>query len=140
MFLGEYQHTIDDKGRLTIPARFRPELVDGLVITRGLDECLSVYALPEWEELAERVSALPMGRPEARSLKRLFFANAADMELDNQGRIVIPPYLRESIGLEDEAMVAGLYTYIEVWRPDRWRDEGEKTKLADSAALPVLGI
>jgi MraZ protein len=140
VFLGEYQHTIDDKGRLTIPARFRPGLKDGLVITRGLDDCLSIYALSEWEELAERVSGLPMGKPEARSLKRLFFANAADMELDKQGRIVIPPYLRESIGLEDEAVITGLYTYIEVWRPDRWEAEGKKTDLADNEALPMLGI
>ena len=123
MFLGEFVHTIDDKGRLTIPARFRAGLAEGLVATRGIDRCLVIYPLDEWERLASQVSALPMTDRRARAFRRLVFANASDAVPDKQGRILIPPRLREYASLDGEVVVTGLNTYIEVWNHDAWAEE-----------------
>ena len=120
MFLGRYDHTLDSKGRLAIPARYRPALERGLVITRGIDPCLTIYPMAAWETLAEKVNALPLGDPNARALRRLFFAEASDAELDRQGRVVVPAGLRTYAGLEEAAVVVGMNTAIEVWSPDRW--------------------
>lgn len=120
MFLGEYAHTIDDKGRLTLPARFRAELAAGLVVTRGIDKCLSVYPMAEWQRVSERISALPMTDPQAREFRRLLFAGATDAELDKQGRVLLPQYLREYAGLTSNVIVAGLNTHLEIWGPEAW--------------------
>lgn len=140
MFLGEFVHTIDDKGRLTIPARFRAELATGLVITRGLDRCLSIYPMTEWEQLAHRVESLPMTDRDARAFRRLVFANASDAIPDKQGRVVIPPNLREEIGLTSEVVVTGLNSYIEIWTPQEWRHECEVANSADAEHWDALGI
>ena len=123
MFLGEFVHSIDEKGRLTIPAKFRSELEHGLVVTRGLDRCLVVYGLGEWGRMAERVAAPPLTDPRARTLRRLFFSSACDAVPDGQGRVVIPARLREYADLGSEVIITGLYTYIEVWNPDTWDSE-----------------
>lgn len=128
MFLGEFIHTIDQAGRLTIPAKFRDELADGLVITRGLDRCLAVYPLDEWRKLAEQVSALPITNRQARAFRRLVFANAADLTPDKNGRILIPPRLREFINLDGGVVVTGLNTYIELWHPGDWNQERERVE------------
>jgi len=128
MFLGEFVHTIDQKGRLTIPARFRAELAKGLVITRGIDRCLAIYPMEEWQRLAEQVSALPMTDRRARAFRRLVFANASDALPDKQGRVLIPPRLRDYAGLGDEVVITGLNTYIEMWNPDAWGDERERVE------------
>jgi MraZ protein len=120
MFLGRFSHNLDTKGRLAIPAKFRGTLADGLVVTRGIDRCLSVYPLSAWQTLAERVSALSISDPDARQFKRMVFAEAMDEELDGQGRIVLPPELRRYAGIEREAVVVGMNTYIEIWDPARW--------------------
>jgi MraZ protein len=133
MFLGEYVHTTDDGGRLTIPARFRPGLEAGLVITRGLDRCLAIYPLEEWEQLAARVSGLPITNRRARALRRRFFANASDVTLDKQGRVLVPPRLREYAGLDGEVVITGLDTYIELWNPDSWHKERERVEGDDAA-------
>jgi MraZ protein len=142
MFLGEFVHTIDEKGRLTIPAKFRADLASGLVVTRGIDRCLAIYPLEEWERLAERVSALPMTDRRARAFRRLVFANASDAVPDKQGRMLIPPRLREYASLDGEAVVTGLDTYIEVWNLDAWAGERERVEGddADIEEWSVLGI
>jgi MraZ protein len=142
MFLGEFIHTIDDKGRLTIPAKFRADLAAGLVVTRGIDRCLAIYALGEWERLAERVSALPLTDRRARAFRRLVFANASDAIPDRQGRVLLPPRLREYAGLDSEVIVTGLNTYIEVWNVDAWSKEREHVEgdEADVEEWAALGI
>jgi MraZ protein len=128
MFLGEFVHTTDDGGRLTIPARFRADLEVGLVVTRGLDRCLAIYPMKEWERLAEQVSALPITDRRARAFRRLVFANASDATLDKHGRVLIPPRLREYAGLDGEVVITGLNTYIELWNPDSWSEERERVE------------
>jgi len=142
VFLGEFIHTIDEKGRLTIPARFRADLAVGLVVTRGLDRCLAIYPMEEWEQLAERVSALPMTDRRARAFRRLVFANASNAIPDKQGRVLIPPRLREYANLDGEVVVTGLNTYIEVWGPDSWGEERERVEgdEANVEGWAALGI
>ena len=126
MFLGRHSHNLDAKGRLALPARYRERLGDGVVLTRGFDACILVYPLEAWTPLAERVSALSLGDADARRLRRLLFADAVDVQLDRQGRVLVPSHLREYAGLERDALVVGMHTFIEVWAPERWatqRDE-----------------
>jgi MraZ protein len=142
MFLGEFVHTIDEKGRLTIPARFRADLASGLVVTRGIDRCLAIYPMEEWNRLAKRVSDLPVTDRRARAFRRLVFANASDAIPDKQGRVLIPPRLREYVGLDGEVVITGLNTYIEVWNPDSWDKERERVEGdgADIEEWAELGI
>ena len=142
MFLGEFIHTIDEKGRLTVPAKFRADLAAGLVVTRGIDRCLAIYPMEEWRRLAGQVSALPMTDRRARAFRRLVFANASDAIPDKQGRVLIPPRLREYAGLDGEVVVTGLNTYIEVWNPDSWGEERERVEGdgADIEGWAALGI
>ena len=142
MFLGEFVHTIDEGGRITVPARFRADLTLGLVITRGLDRCLAIYPLEECGQLAERVSGLPMTDRRARAFRRLVFANASDAVPDKQGRVLIPPRLREYANLDGEVVVTGLNTYIEVWNPESWGEEREHVEGdgADVEEWAALGI
>lgn len=132
MFLGEYVHTIDEKGRLAIPARFRAELAAGLVITRGIDRCLAIYPIEEWERLTKQVSALPMTDRRARAFRRLVFANASNVVPDRQGRVLIPPRLREYAGLDGEVIITGIDTYIEVWNSQAWSEERERVEGFDA--------
>ncbi len=134
MFLGRYAHALDAKGRLAIPARFREALAEGVVLTRGIDRCLSLYPMAAWLPLAEKVSALPITDPDARNFRRIIFAEAADLELDAQGRILVPPELRRYAGLEREALVVGVDTAIEIWSPERWQAV-EAVMDADGAAI-----
>jgi MraZ protein len=129
MLLGEYEHTLDEKNRLTLPARFRESFSEGVVISRGMDRCLSVYPGAEWEKAIEtRLRQLdPLSR-EARSLQRYFYSGATEAELDKQGRIVIPAGLIEYAGLGRDVIVAGIRDRLEVWNRDAWvkqRDEIE---------------
>lgn len=120
MFLGRFSHNLDAKGRLAIPAKFRGALSHGLVITRGIDRCLSVYPMAAWQTLAERVSALSISDPNARQFKRMVFAEAVDEVLDAQGRVLVPPELRRYAEIDREAVVVGMNTYVEIWTPTRW--------------------
>ena len=123
MLLGEHEHALDDKNRLTLPARQRDQLGDRVVVTRGLDGCLYVYAAAEWAKLAERVGTLdPLSR-EARTMQRFFFASGTEAELDKQGRIVIPANLLESAGIGRDVTVAGIYDHLEIWDRAAWRDQ-----------------
>jgi MraZ protein len=123
MLLGEHEHTLDDKNRLTLPARLRDQLGERVVVSRGLDGCLNVHAAPEWAKLAERVGTLDQLSSEARTMQRFFFASAVDVELDKQGRIVIPAGLLESASIGREVTVAGIYDHLEVWDRAAWRDQ-----------------
>ncbi len=143
MFLGEYRHTIDAKGRLAVPARFRDDLAEGLVVTRGLDPCLHIYPKSEWLPLAERLSSLPVSEPAVRALRRSFFTGAYACEMDKQGRILVPPTLREYAGLDGEVVIAGLNAYIEIWSPARWDEEIPRVESSASSLaeqLSSLGI
>jgi len=123
VFLGRYDHTIDTKGRLALPARYRDDLASGVVVTRGFDACLLVYPMVQWAPLAERVAGLSISDPDVRALRRLLFADAADLDLDKQGRILIPAGLRDYAGLDRDAVVAGMHSFIEIWSPERWSVE-----------------
>ena len=132
MFFGEYEHTIDDKNRLTLPARYRDALAGGIVLTRGLDECLDVYARGNWDALVEqRLAPLDPFSREARELKRFFFAAAADAELDKQGRVLVPPALARHARLDREVVVAGVHDHLEIWDRTAWNDT--LTKVEGSA-------
>src|SRR3712207_1199611 len=124
MLLGEYDHTIDDKSRLTLPAKFREAFAAGIVLTRGMEGCVNAYPREQWEELVvPRLAELdPLSR-EARTLTRYFFAGAADGELDKQGRLLLPPSLVRHAGLEREVVVAGLHDHLEIWDRGAWTDQ-----------------
>jgi MraZ protein len=121
MFIGEFTHNVDDKGRVTIPARYREELEEGAYVTRGLDGCLVLYPEPEWKALTEKVKALPMTDRRARDFRRFFFGSAVDVAPDRQGRILLPSYLREYASLGSEVTVVGMDTYVEIWNPETWQ-------------------
>ena len=141
MFLGRHSHNLDDKGRLAIPARFRELLADGLVLTRGIDQCIAAYPRPAWERLAEQVNALSMADRDARQFRRMVFAAAADVSLDSQGRIVVPAELRRYAGIEREAIVVGVHTSIEIWSPARWEDvSGQVEDGGEEIAARLAGM
>jgi MraZ protein len=123
MFLGHFQHNLDDKGRLMIPARFRELLAAGAFITQGFDKCLMVMTDVYFKEVYDRISAMNLADPMARLLRRLILSNAYPVEADRVGRILIPQNLRQVITLEGEAIVAGQGEYFEVWTPDAWNEQ-----------------
>jgi len=139
MLLGEYRHTLDNKGRMAIPAKFRDKLTSGAIITRGIDNCLFVFAPAEWEILAKKLIALPLAQANSRAFVRLMLAGATDVELDNQGRILIPDYLRKYAGLKKETVVAGLYNRIEVWDEAAWANYKTKTESSSEEIAEHLG-
>lgn len=143
MLLGEYRHNLDSKGRIAVPAKFRVKLSAGAIITRGLDRCLFVFSGKEWEVLAQKLIALPLAAANSRAFVRLMLAGAMDVELDKQGRILIPDYLREYSGLKKEAILAGLYNRIEIWDSEAWKQYKTKTESASdeiAEKLSELGI
>ncbi len=128
MFIGEYHHILDDKGRLAIPMKFRKELKEGAVVTRGLDNCLFVYTKVEWQKLAEKLSALPFSQANSRAFARLMLAGAMDVEIDGQGRVVLPEYLRRYAKIAKDVVVAGLYSRLELWDRKSWDAYKAKTE------------
>lgn len=125
MFTGEYHHNLDAKGRLIIPARFRENLDDEFVITRGLDGCLSLYANMEWKDLEDKLNLLPMTNKRARTLKRFLMGSACYCELDKQGRILIPQSLREKAELKKDVILLGVGDHIEIWNSEEWKENNE---------------
>ena len=120
VFIGEYQHSIDSKGRMIIPSKFRDELGDIFIMTKGLDNCLFVYPKDEWKNLEEKLKLLPLTRKDARAFVRFFFAGATECELDKQGRILIPNNLRAHCKLEKDAIVIGVSNRVEIWSKEEW--------------------
>lgn len=122
MFMGEFQHNIDAKGRLIMPSKFREELGEKFVVTRGMDGCLFGYPQSEWAILEQKLKELPLAKKETRAFVRFFYSAATECEIDKQGRINLPPSLRTHAGLEKSCVVIGVSNRIEIWSEDRWSD------------------
>lgn len=120
MFLGEYDHSIDQKGRIAIPSRLRYAFEHGVVLSRGFEKCIMVYPLGEWNKVAERLAALPVTQSKVRRINRSTFSSAFHQELDGQGRVLIPPQLREYAAINGEVVVVGANTYLEIWSKEQW--------------------
>ena len=143
MFIGEYHHSIDDKGRVAIPAKFRDELKSGAVVTKGLDNCLFLYPKEEFEEEAKKYARLPKSQAKARAYARHMLAGAMDVSLDSQGRIMLPEYLRNFSSMKKKLVVAGLYDRLELWDEDKWnnyKEESEKESNSIAEGLGELGV
>lgn len=138
MFIGEYRHSIDEKGRLALPIKFRQLLHKGAVVTRGLDSCLFIYTLSEWKMLADKLSKLPISKANTRAFARLMLAGAMDVTLDSQGRIMLPEYLREYASMSKKVVVTGLYNHLEIWDQDRWEKYKKVTEKDSSAIAEAL--
>ena len=134
MFLGEYTHTIDDKGRLTIPAKFRGMLAAGLVVTRGFDQNLMLFPMDEWQLLSGRIAERPMLDEGMRAFRRRVFSGAVDLVPDRQGRILLPPYLRQFADINGEAVIAGNFNYLEIWGIEQWQAVLESIESSSDAA------
>jgi MraZ protein len=126
MFLGRYEHTIDEKGRMTIPVRFRELLDEGAYITQGFELNLIVMSAPAFKQMYQSVNKLSFTDPVARQLKRLMFSNADKVEFDKAGRILIPTYLREAVNLQGSAVVVGIGSSFEIWSPELWAQQNER--------------
>ena len=143
MFIGEYSHTIDSKRRLAVPSKFRKDLGKGTVITRGLDNCLFVFPLKEWNSFSQKLSTLPLGQSDARGFIRLMLAGAMDVQLDGLGRILVPDYLKEYASLKKQVVITGVLNRLEIWDETLWkRYKGRSEKeIGDMAErLKELGI
>ena len=138
MFIGEYQHTIDPKGRIIVPARFREGLGERFVVTKGLDNCLFVYPNEEWSNLEKKLRSLPLTNKDARAFIRFFFAGAAECEIDKQGRILIPPNLREYAKLDKEVVSIGVANRVELWSKDLWEAYNEEANLDHDAIVEKM--
>lgn len=140
MFTGEYRHTVDDKGRLAVPARFRAQLEGGAVLSRWIDGCLAIHTRSGWDQLSDRVASLPLTDPAARLFGRQIFAGAAEAEIDRQGRVLVPPYLREAIGLAGEAVIVGVRDHGEIWAPATWADYRRAMEDPQTFAEAIRGL
>ncbi|MDD3267821.1 MAG: division/cell wall cluster transcriptional repressor MraZ [Syntrophomonadaceae bacterium] len=143
MFLGEYQHSLDTKARITIPARFREQLGEKFVATKGLDNCIFLYPMNEWQAIEEKLRSLPVTRADVRSFVRFFFSGAAELEFDKQGRTVLSVNLRDYAGIDRDVVVIGVGNRIEIWSVDKWAEYTDKAgssfeEIAES--LVDLGI
>jgi MraZ protein len=134
MFLGQYEHTIDEKGRLTIPSRYRDLLQDGAYITQGFDQNLMVLTASTFDHIYERVNRMSMTDPIARQLRRLMFSNADRVEVDRAGRILIPQFLRASALLDGAAIMVGVGDYFEIWSPERWQEQNSSLQDGEANA------
>ena len=143
MLMGEYQHKMDNKGRVIIPAKFRDELGDKFVATRGLDNCLFIYPMNEWSVLEKKLSSLPITSRNARTFTRFFFSGATECELDKQGRMSIPNNLRDFAALQKDIVIIGLSSRIELWAKENWDDYLDKAEDSTedfASAMEELGI
>src|SRR3989338_1208064 len=143
MLIGEHQHTINSKKRLAVPAKLRKEIGERAVVTRGLDNCLFLYPMAEWQKLTEKLSQLPMGQGDTRSFLRLMLAGASEVELDQVGRILIPDYLKAYAVLKQRVVVAGVYNRLEIWDDERWaayKENVEKNTDMIAEKLGELGL
>jgi MraZ protein len=134
MFLGQYQHNLDNKGRLTIPARYRELLEEGAYLTQGFDRNLMVMTVAAFEAFSQRVRGMSITDSKARLLKRLLFSSGERVEVDKAGRILIPQFLRQAADLDGEAVVVGVGDYFEIWSPEHWKEQAAKLQDADTNA------
>lgn len=143
MILGEFKHSLDTKGRLAVPAKFREKLGAGAIITRGLDKCLFIFGANEWEGLVQKLVNLPLAQANSRAFVRLMLSGASDAKVDAQGRILVPDYLRKYAGLKKQAIITGLYNRMEVWGEEEWGEYKRKTEASSdeiAEKLSELGI
>jgi len=133
VFTGEYRHSVDEKGRIAVPSRFRSQLEGGAFVSRWIDSCLAIFPRDDWEALADKVGGLPVADAGSRAFQRFLFSGAVEVELDRQGRIVVPAFLREWAGLEGDAVIVGSRDHAEIWAPARW--SAVRSELEDPAAL-----
>lgn len=139
MFIGEYAHSLDEKGRLAIPTKFRADLKKGAVITKGLDNCLFLYTKSEWAKAAEKYSSLPNSQANSRAFKRHMLAGAMDVEFDKQGRALVPEYLRQFAGLKKNVVIAGLYNRLEIWDAEKWSVYKNQTEAESGSIAERMG-
>jgi MraZ protein len=139
MFIGEYQATIDEKGRISVPAKFRTQLKSKVVVTRGLDSSLFLYTLDEWKKLAEKLASLPISTANTRAFSRLMLAGAMDCEIDKQGRITLPMYLKDFAKINKRLVFAGLYNRIEIWSDELWQKYKAATEKESNQIAEQLG-
>ena len=140
MFLGQYRHTIDNKGRLTVPARFRELLVDGAYVTQGFEKNLMVLTAPAFAAITQRVNQMSITDPTARELKRLLFATADKIEPDGNGRILLPQFLRQMAGVEGEVVLVGVGDHFEIWPPGAWETQMDRLQDTDANAQRFMGV
>ncbi len=143
MFLGEYLHTVDNKNRLAIPAKFRLDLKQGAVITRGLDNCLFLFTKKDWQTLVKKISALPLSQSAARSFSRMMLMGAMEVKLDKLGRVLVPEYLKKFAGLKKKVVVGGVLDRIEIWDEEKWgvyKNKSEQNVEKVAEGMGELGI
>jgi MraZ protein len=140
MFTGEYKHSVDSKGRVAIPVRFRASLGEAAMLARWLDGCAAIFPRPSFEELAEKVARLPLTDERARAFSRFLFSGAFEIETDQQGRIVLPAAIREWCGVASEAIVVGARDHVEIWEPSRWDSSQRPVNSADALASHLTGL
>ena len=141
MFMGEYNHTVDAKGRLIVPSKFREQLGDEFVVTKGLDGCLFVYENTEWKALEEKLHALPLTNANARKFSRFFLAGATTCDVDKLGRILVPAVLRDFAGIDKDAVLVGVGSRIEIWSKDAWNESNTYDDMEEIAEnMEGLGI
>lgn len=139
MFIGEYQHSIDEKGRIAVPAKFRKALEKGAVVTRGLDNCLFLYPAKEWELQATEIAKLSIAKADSRAFNRHMLSGAMEVEIDKQGRMVIPDYLRRFAGITKKTVVTGLYNRVEIWDAEKWKIYQQTTESQSAAIAERMG-
>ena len=140
MFIGEYRHSVDAKGRVAIPARFRLQLEEGAVVVRWVEGCAAIFPRPAFESLAEKVASLPLANEQARAVSRFLFSSAFEVERDSQGRVVLPAAIRDWAALGTEAVIVGAGDRVDIWAPDRWAAKGFSSPDEFASALNGLGL
>jgi MraZ protein len=139
MLIGEYTHTLDPKKRLSLPAKWRTELGTRLVLTRGLDACLFVYTEAEWKVISEKVAALPLGQADTRGFNRFFLSGAVEVEVDKNGRILVPDFLKDFAKLESKVVLAGIHSRVEIWDETQWNAYKENIERKADELAEKLG-
>ena len=141
MLIGEYEHSLDVKGRIIMPAKFRDDIGDKFIVTKGLDGCLFAFSKEEWSKFEEKLSTLPISNKDARNFTRFFFAGAIDCELDKQGRFLISSNLREFAGFTKDVVIIGMNSRVEIWSKEKWEDTNQNLSADDIAEkMEMLGI
>lgn len=140
MFTGEYHHSVDDKGRVAVPVRFRADLAGGAFVSKWLDDCLAIHPRVAWDALAAKVATLPVTDQGSRVFSRFIFGAAFDVELDRQGRLVVPAVLREFAGLDEDVVVVGSRDHLELWSPERWKAYNRRMEDPDVLAQHLQGL
>ena len=138
MFIGEYHHNLDEKGRLAIPVKFRDDLAKGVIVTRGLDNCLFLYTTTEWAKLAEKLTSLPISKANTRAFARLMLAGAMDCQLDRNGRVILPDYLRRYANISKKVVIAGLFNRLEIWDESAWDKYSSETEKSGNDIAEAL--